>query len=118
MPRIMRTIEVATALVLLAGPAQAISSLSLEWQGTGGSSTITVSSAVDAVIIVDVVMTADAALVSSFGISFRFDADLKNELDFIGGRELPFVGGTIALVPGTWTMGTVAFRTNRDQRRR
>lgn len=93
----LRTIGLAAALALVAGQAQAVSSLNFVWAATN-SPTITVSSVVDTEIRGDIVAVGDAAGISGVFVSFEFDADLGDELNiapksFAGGAR---PGGTEA----------------------
>jgi hypothetical protein len=91
MLKMMRTIGLAAAVLLVAGQAQAVSSINLIWGGVG-SSTVTVSSVSDTSIVGNVVVTADAQGIKGLGVSFVFDADLGNELNWTGaGKELSVV---------------------------
>jgi hypothetical protein len=81
--------------LLVAGQAQAVSSIALIWGGES-SSTVTVSSVTDTTITGNVVLTADSAGIKGLSLSFLFDADLRNELDWVGG--LPAGGKEFAAV--------------------
>jgi hypothetical protein len=87
----MRTIGLAAAVLFVAGQAQATSSIDLQWQNTG-TSTVTVSSVAGTTLIADVVVAADTAGIKGMVFSFVFDADLRDELNWVGGAETVGVG--------------------------
>jgi hypothetical protein len=91
MLKMMRTIGLAAAVLLVASQAQAVSSINLIWGGVG-SSTVTVSSSVNTTLLGNIVVTADAAGITAIGISFEWDNDLRDELNWTGmGKETPGV---------------------------
>ncbi|MCA9510345.1 MAG: PEP-CTERM sorting domain-containing protein [Myxococcota bacterium] len=91
--------------MLLASPAAAITSLSLIWDSTG-TSTITVTGASTTTITAKLLVTLEAGdTLGGLGVSFVFDQDNQNELDFVSMVEHVFVpagGGTqfSPLAPG------------------
>jgi hypothetical protein len=81
-------LTVALAVFGLAGGAAATSCIDMVW--TGGSPTVTVTA--DTTLTGHVVMTADSAGITGMGISFVYDTNLNNELDWTGlGKETPGV---------------------------
>lgn len=97
--------------IVAASPAAALSSVGLEWRGTGGLTTVTVSTNAQVTLIADVTLTVDVGAETVFGVfvSFEVDGDGGNELNVIGASELltvnlPGMANTFSpLDPGTTT---------------
>ena len=102
---VSRTLLALGTGLLLASPAAAITSLSLIWDSTG-TSTITVTGASTTTITAKLLVTLEAGdTLGGLGVSFVFDQDNQNELDFVSMVEHVFVpagGGTqfSPLAPG------------------
>ena len=78
----------AVLCAITATPAAAVSTLEFIWADTG-TSTVTVSSAVDTVLRGDIRAVADAEGLGVIFVSFAFDTDLGNELDIATPAEIP-----------------------------
>ncbi len=101
--------------LLAASPAAALSSVDLEWRGTGGSTTITVAGSASVQLIADIVLRVEsgASTVGGVFISIAVDENFGNELDVTLGKELstanlPGMGNEFApLSQGTLVLDNV-----------
>jgi hypothetical protein len=105
-----RTLCFALALSagILLAPNVWAAAVSFEWTATTGSgspgSNFILAAPGDQVTL-DILLTADASGVSSYGISMEFDNDLGNELNLLNATELLPGGFLFNLTPGV--AGTV-----------
>jgi hypothetical protein len=93
MKRTLKTVAAAAVLLLFASSAYAASSLSLIWRQTGTATIDTTTNVPDGPpgksggTILDVVLAADTVGLVGIFISFLYDTDLGNEMDFSSGIE-------------------------------
>ena len=81
------------AVLVAASPAAALSSVGLEWRGTGGATTVTVTGTGAVTLIADVTLTVESGQnnVNGVFVSFLVDEDSQNELNVVGGGEFSTV---------------------------